>query len=380
MHRRLVPLIVAASMLVVLAACGGGKKAAEPAATAVTAAAPTKAATAATKAAAVAPTRAAPAKATEAPAAAKPAPTEAPVATEEADLELTDREAALKDLKSYRASMKLEWSGTRDGKPAAFTWESTEEFTSDPKASHTKFVSSDSTDADRMGSMEIYNFGEQSYIVTTNGEGEMSCTAFSSADNKAAQNLISPSSMGSIRGGKYQGTESVNGVRTKHYRYDEKGAGMFGISRLTGDVYVATDGGYAVKDTATWEGALFGLGDEEKDLGKGSWTWEIRDINQKFEIQPPEGCESAAGDIPVMSDATEKATFGDMISYKTPSKFDVVAKFYETEMARAGWAPEGEGMKTEGFATMGFKRDDQQANIMLSSEGDMTSVLITVQK
>ncbi len=305
--------------------------------------------------------------------------TAAPVATEEADLVLADRESALSQLRSYVATWSLTWTGKQDGEDQTVAWKATQRYTADPEASHMIIESTDSLDAEASGVFEIIQIGTQSYMITDEG-GEQQCISFSSDDNRFSQNWIGPDAFGSVRGGRYVGQETVNGIRTKHYRYDEKATGIDMYSRLSGDIWVAVDGGYAVKDVAEWEGNLLGAVDETAEEGKGSWTWELSEVNQPLEIAAPPDCESAAAGLPVLPDATEKASFGDMTTYTTATKLADVVAFYETEMPKAGWTPAEGGMRMDELASLAFTKGEQKATVMVSVDGEQVSVMINVGK
>ncbi len=301
--------------------------------------------------------------------------------SDNAELQLADEESALKSLKSYKTTWSFEWTGKKDGKDQTVKWRSTEEYTAQPLATHTKFETTDSLEPSQNGSMEFYQLGDKTYMVTVQ-DGKPTCMAFSSEDNKPSGSMLNRNAFGSISNGKFVGAETLNGVRTKHYRYDEKATGVNLFTKLSGDVWVAEDGGYVVKDVAQWEGRLFGLlgGSAAADeVGKGSWTQEVTAINQPFEITAPSGCENAAESLPIMADATEKASFGAMTTYKSTSKLADVVKFYQAEMPKAGWTAEGEAQVTEGFASLAFTRDGKKASIVLTTDDAKVNVMITVE-
>jgi len=145
---------------------------------------------------------------------------------------------------------------------------------------------------------------------------------------------------------------------------------------------VATDGGYVVKDVVNWEGGagLFGAPTAAGESGKGSWNWELTDPNGSFTITPPEGCESAAEGLPILPDATDKTTMGDLTIYKTASKVADVMAFYQKEMPAAGWQPSGEPTSTEGFSSVEFTKDGQTASFTITTEGEGSQVMINVSK
>lgn len=328
---------------------------------------------------------------TQAVQSAKASPTEAADTTaanggdqansDNADIQLTDEATALKSLRSYKTTWSFEWSGKReDGTEQTVKWLSSEAYTSEPQATYTKFESTDSTDPAQGGAMEFYQIGSKSYMVTQS-DGKPSCMAFSSEDSAPSPSLLDRNSFGSINSGKLVSVETINGVQAKHYKYDEKATGVQYFTKLTGDVWIAEDGGYVVKDVAEWEGHLFGMlaGGSTSDVGKGSWKQEVTAINQSFQITPPEGCENAAESLPMMADATEGASFGAMTTYKSASKMADVVKFYQTEMPKAGWAVEGDPQTSDNFSSLEFTKDGKKASVVLTSEDTTVNVIITVE-
>lgn len=373
---RIILILLALAML---AGCGGGDKPA-PAAPSGQAEATPVAAQPAT--AAPAPPTAAPMQPTVAPAepASAPTPTASEsVATEEPELDLSDREEALSNLKSYVMNWTVTWTGKKDGQDQTVEWTSTQKYTAEPEATHMTIAFNDSLSPNSGDVFELIQIGTQTYMLTEE-DGEQQCIAMSSDDNTVAESWMGPNAFGSVRGGRYIGQETVNGIRTKHYRYDEKATGINVYTRLSGDIWVAVDGGYAVKDVAEWEGSLLGLGDDSTDAGEGSWTWELSEVNEPLEIIAPPGCESASAGLPILPDATERTTFGDMTTYKTATKMADAVAFYEAEMPEAGWTAAEGGMSMEEFATLMFTKDAQKATVMISVDEGTVNVMISVEK
>ena len=164
------------------------------------------------------------------------------------------------------------------------------------------------------------------------------------AEKDIQKGTFSPSMLGSIEDAKYVGRETINGIPTKHYKYNSKTGMLTALGEVSGETWVAIDGGYVVKDTVSGRAAAASSAwvRPPRPPAEGSWTWELSDVNKPLEIKPPEGCEGSQLDLPIMPDATEKSRFGDMTTYKTAGKPADVAKFYKDELAAAGWKPEGE--------------------------------------
>lgn len=375
-------LVVCLFLVVSLAACGGRKPAADRNADTGNTAPASMQATAAPAEAA---DTAAPAKApTKAPTAtAVAAPTEAPTAepTEET-LSITNRTEGLDKLKSYRARWVLEWSGTEDDKPVTTTMNWTEEYTSDPKALHITFAST-SSDEDSEPAAEIWQVGGMSYMVGGKAGEEPVCISFSSdEESQFERGLFNPAMLGALENARYVGMDTVNGIRTRHYQYDEETLALTGSAKVSGEIWVAADGGYVVKDVARWEGGFDFLDtdDDETRVGKGEWTWELSDIDQPITIEAPESCAGATNDLPMMADATGKGNFGGAIFYKTASAPEDVVKFYQKQMPAAGWEAEGEPTSMGSLAQLAFTKDGQTAQIVITAADGQTQVMITVEK
>ncbi len=337
-----------------------------------------------------APAKETPATVTEAtapkpPAATKPTavpaaePTEAPAATaEEESLSLASRDAGLDQLSSYRATWRAEWKSTEQGKTDQGAWDWAEEYTSDPRARHLTMQTPTSSDSASSSTLELWQIGDTTYMKSSE---DQQCLSFSSegAEKDIQKSGFSPSMLGSIEDAKYVGRETVNGIPTKHYKYNSKAGMLATLGEVSGETWVAIDGGYVVKDTVTWKGGggFFGLGSSTA-TGEGSWTWELSDVNKPIEIKAPEGCGGSQLDLPMMADATEKSRFGNMTTYKTASKVADVAAFYQDKLAADGWSPEGEPTEMGDAMILNFTKDSQKLNVMITASDATTQVILNV--
>ena len=195
-----------------------------------------------------------------------------------------------------------------------------------------------------------------------------------------AKGLLTPGALGGVSGAKYVGPDTVNGIKAKHYKYDEQAASLAGFGKVNGEIWIAEDGGYVVKDTSNWEGAagLFGAG--TKAAGAGTWTYQVLDVNKPLAIKPPDICEKGKVDVPVMSDATEKAQMGPILSYKTAAKLKDVVEFYNTAMAKAGWQPAGEPTVADEMSALSFTKDGSTAQITIIPADGKTQVMVNTSK
>jgi len=365
--------LVALVLVVALAACGGGKTDVVP-----TESTSAEGDTGSQPAAATVETRV---KAT----AVTVTETEAAPAEEtEADLDLDNVSGGLDTLTSYKSVLDMRFSGKNAaGEEAEKSWTMEEEFTSDPAAQHVTMTSSESTAGQTpvVTVWETYTIGQTTYMISTDAAGTETCISISSGDTTPPTQNAGPDMWGNVSGARYRGTETVNGVRAKHYTWKEGWMLTYGYTAGQGETWVAVDGGYVVRQKvdATGKGVFLAGTDEE---GTTTWQWDLTDANASFEILPPEGCESAAAGIPIMPDATDQTTFGEMISYVSPSAFADVVAFYKAEMPKAGWEASGTPSEMEGFATFEYKKEGSTASFMISwdESASTTSVIVTVEK
>jgi hypothetical protein len=309
----------------------------------------------------------------------------ASAASAEEDLTLSNVTGGLASLSSYKSRFAMGFAGTdAQGQEVDNTWTMEEDVIQEPHAQRTAMTSTESVggQAGQPGSFEIFTIGEVTYWVSHDADGTVSCTSMSSSEPAAPQQgIFTPDMLGGISDAKYVGTETVNGVRTKHYAWQENTMPLFGFGSVKGDVWVAADGEYTVKyrAEATGKGSFLSTTDAEGTL---TVEYDLTDINGSFAIEAPSECQGPATDIPVMADAQDKATFGDTISYSSPSALTDVVAFYQTEMPQAGWQASGEPSNMEGFAMLEFTKEVRTAQLMLTYDTDAqtTSVIISLSQ
>jgi hypothetical protein len=310
--------------------------------------------------------------------------TSAPTPAEN-DLTLSTLTEGLAMLKSYKSTFVVKFVGKDgQGQPVNESWEMREEFIQEPRAQRIAFTSIGLSEeqAAQSGAFEMITIGDTSYMVMQDNDGKRSCISMSSDEaTQPEQGLFSPATLGGVSGAKYVKTDTVNGIKAKHYAWEEGGLVGLGFTSAKGDVWVAVDGDYVVKYTAeaTGKDMLFGSTAEE---GTITVEYNLTEVNGSFQIEPPADCEAPATDIPIMADAKDKSTFGEMVSYTSASAFADVVEFYKTEMPNNGWQSSGEPTEMEGLAMLEFAKDNRKAQVMISHDTDkqITDVVITTSQ
>jgi hypothetical protein len=298
----------------------------------------------------------------------------------EQDLTVSSVTEGLASLQSYKSTMTMQFSGTDDqGQPVNGSWQTEEDYTQEPQAQRIAITSSGfSTETVQTGSFEMITIGDTTYMLTQDENGEPSCISISSSEqSNMQQGLYTPDVLGGINDAKYVNTETVNGVQAKHYAWSEGSQSLLGFASSKGDVWKAVDGDYVVKYVAeaSGKGALFGATQEE---GTISIDYELSDVNGSFTIEAPDSCAGPATDIPIMADAQDKSSFGEMLSYSSPSDFATVVDFYKTEMPNNGWQSSGEPMEVEGLASLEFTKDSRTAQVVITYDSDAKLTSVTV--
>ena len=307
-----------------------------------------------------------------------PAPTSAGDSGEA--LELSNVSEGLGALDSYRATFTMSFDGKdASGQPQQGAWSFVEEFSKNPLAKRTKFTGSEMGQAGEEGGFELVEADGKMYSIF----GDV-CVSADAADAPTADMTFSPSSViGDVKSSQFAGVENVNGIPARHYVVDLSEILALGLyTEAKAETWVADPGGFVVKYTfeATGKGALFfGTSDSEGSL---RWDYEVIDVNQPVDITAPENCGGAPADIPLMPDAADTSSFGDITSYTSSSALADVVAFYTEQMAAQGWKEDtaAGGFATDTFTTLTFTKDSRTASITITRDTstNATTVLISI--
>jgi hypothetical protein len=309
------------------------------------------------------------------------ADTSAPGSAEQ-DLTMSNLTEGLASLNSYKSTFSVKFAGQDEqSQQVSLSWDTHEEFIREPRAQRLA-VTTSGTEAQQTpaGTFEWITIGDTSYMITQEQGGAPSCISVSSdSATPPEQGVFSPNMLGDINGAKYVNTESVNGVQAKHYSWNDSGGLLgLGFTAVKGEAWVAVDGNYVVKylSEANGKGGL--LTGSSQAEGTMNFEYNLNEVNGSFTIAPPDGCQTAATDIPIMADATDKSSFGEMTTYTTASAFADVVQFYKNEMPNNGWQPGGEPTEMEGVAMLAFTKDNRNAQLMITFNQDEQKVNVVI--
>lgn len=289
------------------------------------------------------------------------------------DFIFPETNAGLADLSSYKATLTLTFDGTRGGQAEHRTETYVMVSTKEPAARHLLIVT-----AGAVPELEpVFLAEEDGAAYEQRGENACSATAIdpenSLIDGLAPAGLLTP-----VIGAEEAGSETVNDVPSTHYTFDERAFGLIGLASSTGEMWVASEGGYIVRYVVTTEGeaAYFGEGIE----GTLTWDYELTDVNQPVSFALPADCPAGMVNAPLLPDATNILNMPSILTYDTASNITDAAAFYREQIPNLGWTLIGEPGVTETSALMEFTQGNQTMTVIITTDAVVTTVNILLEK
>jgi hypothetical protein len=316
-------------------------------------------------------------------------------------LDLPDMRVGLAEASSYRSSLTITFDGTQAGQPLKWSGAYTHAASAEPSGRQLMIETSGDGSEPPVLMLELNG-------VAYEESGEEGCVAdLIDPDNSALGELEPAAQLPSLFGAEEAGTETVNGVQGVHYTFDERALTEAGLSKSTGELWLASEGGYVLRyrQTTTADEDYFGEGTQ----GTMSWDYVLTGINQPVTIELPADCPLGLVDAPMMPDAANVESLPALLDYETASSVQDVAAFYMQELPELGWTapssgefelPEGisaeeyqqalEYMQGMGFGQptptpdpnesyLIFEQSGRQLSVSLTRAGPVTQVFITLR-
>ncbi len=287
-------------------------------------------------------------------------PTQEPAVDDETLPEVSDD--ALKGLNSYRTKMTVR-TEYDDGTVQEISL--IQEYIREPYA--TRMVMESVGGEDDTGQIEMIQVGTTQWI---NFGGQwMQSETTDDGSGFGEDTMINYSDITTGLGKddyKYLGRETVNGIRTKHYRLtlaaSEALALGSSIDEATSEVWIADESGlpaFTVRMVVTYKGDI-----ETDKPGTGTIMQDVYDVNKNFTIEPPE--EALAGglpeDVPMYPGATELTVMSGMVSFKSADDAATVTAFYDEALAENGWEKDAEAFMPT------WNKEGRQLQLYVSDE------------
>jgi hypothetical protein len=70
----------------------------------------------------------------------------------------------------------------------------------------------------------------------------------------------------------------------------------------------------------------------------------------------------------------------EFINYRTATSIKDAAQFYQDEMPKNGWTADETNMVLDDSAILKYNKEGEAANIIVSTEEEVTSVLVSITK
>ncbi|MGZ4723429.1 MAG: hypothetical protein ACXV8L_04360 [Ilumatobacteraceae bacterium] len=272
-------------------------------------------------------------------------------------------------LSSYTATLTLSFEGTRGGQPS--TW------------SKTYAMLANSAPAARQLTIQKSGDGAdpaQVFMAEANGAGyektaEDACTATVIApDATLAQRFEPAGLLAGVVGADAAGNEAINGVSSDHYTFDEHALGQSGRATATGEMWVASDGGYIVKYVLKTKGDANYFGEDIE--GTLSWDYELTDIGQPVTITLPDDCLPGMLNVPQLPDASNVTNVPGLLTYQTATSLADIAAFYQAQMTPLGWTPGNDPTYTDTSMIEDFTQGTATLTVTASTDAGVTTVTI----
>ena len=241
-----------------------------------------------------------------------------------------DTTAGLSDLTSYLATLTVTFAGTNAGTPHNWSTTSAMAVTKEPAARQLSITrTGDVPDASAVFRAELGG-------ADFDKHGDGPCTAdVLGADEETAPLADMAASLPAVFGADAAGNETVNGTPTDHYTFDERAILQAGQTESTGDVWVATTGGYVVKYLLTSKAGAEFFGDGID--GTVTWDYELTTANQPVNMTLPADCPSGMIDAPQLPDAAHVENLPGVLEYDTATTVADIVAFYQSELGARGW-------------------------------------------
>ena len=212
------------------------------------------------------------------------------------------------------------------------------------------------------------------YVVGEDGE----CIADAVDPEISSIERLDPAGLLSgLLGAEEAGQETIDGVATDHYTFDERALAMFELAKSSGEIWVASDGGHILKYllTTTGSGDAFGEGIE----GSMIWDYTLTDIDLPVTLDIPQDCVNLMISAPRLADASNVSNTPGWLTYDTAASVAEASAFYQEQMAGLGWTTAIQSLEDPTVSYLEYTQGDQTLSITIlaGDEGTKVDILLT---
>lgn len=294
------------------------------------------------------------------------------VAAGPGDFILPDPGVGLDALISYRATLTTSFDGVDADGPSR--WTRTRVMTHAAASGETSLateVSGDLPPADP--SFEAETDGV-AYAV----RADLRCVGktIDPADNlraRAEPALI----LSGLVGAEAAGPEAVDGIEASVYTFDERALGLAGgVTSASGEVWVATGGGYVARYTMRLEAEEDFFG--QSTIGTMSLEYALTSVGGPLTIELPTDCPPGLIDAPVMPNAVDVVDVPGMLTFTTSASLVDVVAFYQAAGRERGWDLPAAPTIAGDSALLEYVNGERRITLIATRRSDTTTVQIGI--
>jgi hypothetical protein len=275
--------------------------------------------------------------------------------------------AGLDQLSSYQATLTMTFEGLRLGRASRWSKTNTMLYSRQPAIWQlTIQKSGDLPDLDPI-------FMAERDGVAYERRGADPCTAERLQEGDSPGERIDLALfLSGVIGADLQEIGTFKGIAANRYSFDKRALGEQGPTVSSGEMWVASSGGYLVKYRLirTGKADFFGEGIE----GILNLDYELSEVNKPLTFTLPVNCSAGMVNAPLLPNAINVMKSAGMLTYTTPTSVADVYAFYQTQIPKLGWNAINEPLLTEDSAIIDYEQGDQQMSIFISREADVTTV------
>ena len=277
----------------------------------------------------------------------------------------------LADLASYTATLTLSFDGTQAGQPKK--WSKTNGMLVVQKPAARQLTITKTGDVADPAPVFLAEVDGAAYTR----RGDNPCIANTIVPGDTLAQRYEPAGLlTGVIGADAAGSVTVNGVATDHYTFDERALGQAGIAKSTGELWVASKGGYIVKYVLSTKGTAvtFGEGIE----GTLTWDYELTGANQPVTLQLPKDCPAGMVDVPLMPGAADVSSRPGNLTFTVTASLADAAAFYEKQIPTLGWKAAGDPNLGDTSILLDFSQAEKTMTVILTADKGVTTVDILV--
>ncbi len=287
--------------------------------------------------------------------------------------DLVDTREGLSNLTSYKATLSLAFDGTRDGQPSQ--WSRTYIMLTTKEPAMRELTLERAGDLADLAPVFMAEADGAAY----ERRGENACYANMIEKGYSIADRLEPAGLlFGVIGADIAGSEKVNDTAANHYTFDERAFGHSGLAQSTGEMWVASEGGYIIKYlvASTGNADYFGDGIE----GTLTWDYELTDVNQPLTIELPADCPAGMVDAPLLPDASHILNMPSVLSFDTSTSLTEAAAYYQEQIPKLGWEPISEAVFSETAGMLNYQQGGQNMTVTITADAGVTTVNILLER